>query len=92
MLIHTSSKVSFGDFIKNLYENVKPQRKVKHSYSTKLDKANDLTSQADCNPHLNTENIIKFIYQPMLEAIHKHMNVPDRDQMFLNLHAALKEK
>jgi hypothetical protein len=86
MLIYTPSNVSFGDFIKNLYENVKSQRKVKHSYSTELDKAND------CNPRLNTENLIKFIYQPMLEAIHKYMNVPKREQMFLNLHAALEEK
>lgn len=41
---------------------------------------------------LGTENIVKFIYQPLLEAIDKHLDVSRRDRVFFDLHAALDDE
>ncbi|MEN8216076.1 MAG: iron-containing redox enzyme family protein [Pseudomonadota bacterium] len=41
---------------------------------------------------LGTENVVKFIYRPILEAIDKHLDVSKRDRVFFDLHAALDDE
>jgi pyrroloquinoline quinone (PQQ) biosynthesis protein C len=41
---------------------------------------------------LGTENVVKFIYRPILEAIKNHLNVSPRDRVFFDLHAALDDE
>lgn len=41
---------------------------------------------------LGTENVVKFIYRPILDAIDKHLNVSRRDRVFFDLHAALDDE
>jgi len=40
---------------------------------------------------LGTENVVKYIYRPILEAIDKHLHVSKRDRVFFDLHAALDD-
>jgi pyrroloquinoline quinone (PQQ) biosynthesis protein C len=41
---------------------------------------------------LATENIVKYIYRPLIEAIQKHLAVSPRDRVFFDLHAALDDQ
>lgn len=41
---------------------------------------------------LGTENIVKFIYQPIIKAIDKHLDVSRRDRVFFDLHATLDDE
>lgn len=41
---------------------------------------------------LATENIVKHIYRPVIQAIEKHLDVSLRDRVFFDLHAALDDQ
>jgi pyrroloquinoline quinone (PQQ) biosynthesis protein C len=41
---------------------------------------------------LGTENIVKYIYKPFIQAIEKHLNISLRDRVFFDLHAALDDQ
>lgn len=42
---------------------------------------------------LATENVVKYIYRPILEAIDKHLpNIDRKDRVFFDLHAALDDE
>lgn len=41
---------------------------------------------------LATENIVKYIYRPLIEAIKRHHDVSLRDRVFFDLHAALDDQ
>lgn len=41
---------------------------------------------------LGTENVVKFIYRPVLVAIERHLNISRRDRVFFDLHAALDDE
>lgn len=41
---------------------------------------------------LGTENVVKFIYRPILDAIRSHLKVAPRDRVFFDLHAALDDE
>lgn len=41
---------------------------------------------------LGTENIVKHIYWPLLEAIKTHLNISSKDRVFFDLHALLDDE
>ncbi|MEN8141569.1 MAG: iron-containing redox enzyme family protein [Thermodesulfobacteriota bacterium] len=41
---------------------------------------------------LGTENIVKFIYRPILAAIKEHLDISPRERVFFDLHAALDDE
>lgn len=41
---------------------------------------------------LATENVVKYIYRPILDAIDRHLDVSRRDRVFFDLHAALDDE
>jgi pyrroloquinoline quinone (PQQ) biosynthesis protein C len=41
---------------------------------------------------LGTENIVKYIYRPLIQAIDKHLDISLRDRVFFDLHAALDDQ
>jgi pyrroloquinoline quinone (PQQ) biosynthesis protein C len=41
---------------------------------------------------LGTENIVKYIYRPLIDAIKSHLDVSARDRVFFDLHAALDDQ
>lgn len=41
---------------------------------------------------IGTENIVKFIYKPILEAIQNHLDISIKDRVFFDLHAALDDE
>jgi pyrroloquinoline quinone (PQQ) biosynthesis protein C len=41
---------------------------------------------------LGTENVVKFIYRPILQAIDRYLKVSKRDRVFFDLHAALDDE
>lgn len=41
---------------------------------------------------LGTENIVKYIYRPLIQAIERHLKVSLRDRVFFDLHAALDDQ
>ncbi len=49
-------------------------------------------SQAIGAMGLGTENIVKFIYKPILVAINKYLNVSPKERVFFDLHALLDDE
>lgn len=41
---------------------------------------------------LGTENIVKYIYRPFIQAIETHLDISLRDRVFFDLHAALDDQ
>jgi pyrroloquinoline quinone (PQQ) biosynthesis protein C len=41
---------------------------------------------------LGTENIVKYIYRPFIQAIVRHLDISLRDRVFFDLHAALDDQ
>lgn len=41
---------------------------------------------------LGTENIVKYIYQSLIQAIERHLNISLRDRVFFDLHAAFDDQ
>jgi pyrroloquinoline quinone (PQQ) biosynthesis protein C len=41
---------------------------------------------------LGTENIVKFVYQPLIKAIQKHLDVTPEQRVFFDLHAAVDDE
>lgn len=41
---------------------------------------------------LGTENIVKHIYRPLVEAIERHLDITLRDRVFFDLHVALDDQ
>jgi pyrroloquinoline quinone (PQQ) biosynthesis protein C len=41
---------------------------------------------------LGTENIVKYIYRPLMEAIQKHLKVEPKDRVFFDLHATVDDE
>jgi pyrroloquinoline quinone (PQQ) biosynthesis protein C len=41
---------------------------------------------------LGTENIVKYVYRPLVGAIERHLDVSLRDRVFFDLHAALDDQ
>ena len=41
---------------------------------------------------LGTENIVKYVYQPILGAIKNHLSISPRDRVFFDLHALLDDE
>jgi pyrroloquinoline quinone (PQQ) biosynthesis protein C len=41
---------------------------------------------------LGTENIVKYIYRPFIQAIERHLDISLRDRVFFDLHAALDDQ
>jgi pyrroloquinoline quinone (PQQ) biosynthesis protein C len=41
---------------------------------------------------LGTENIVKYIYHPFIQAIKNHLDISLRDRVFFDLHAALDDQ
>ncbi len=41
---------------------------------------------------LGTENVVKFIYKPILVAIKTHLDIEPRDRVFFDLHATLDDE
>ena len=41
---------------------------------------------------LGTENIVKYIYRPFIQAIERHLDITLRDRVFFDLHAVLDDQ
>ena len=41
---------------------------------------------------LGTENIVKYVYKPFIQAIERHLTISLRDRVFFDLHAALDDQ